>query len=150
MSDNRTPRELTVRAKSERPKRWQPSNDLPTPNPEPGWTFRWIRLSMLGNVDPMNLSSKLREGWEPVKAADHPEIAFGMVENDRFKDNIVFGGLMLCKTPDEFVEDRTAHYNNQANSQMTAVDQNLMRANDPRMPLFNNRETRVSRSGKAS
>ena len=70
----RTPRDLETRAKAERPKAWMPPQTLPDPNPEPGYAFRWIRISTLGNSDPSNVSAKLREGWEPVKASDHPEV----------------------------------------------------------------------------
>ena len=98
----------------------------------------------MGNVDPTNVSSKLREGWEPVKATDHPEITLVSVENERFKDNIVQGGLMLCKAPVEMVEERNSYYNQQAKSQMDSVDNNLMRENDPRMPLFNDRRSKVT------
>ena len=66
------------------------------------------------------------------------------VEQERFKDNIVIGGLMLCKAPVELVEERNAYYNEQAKSQMSSVDNNLMRENDPRMPLFNDRKTKVT------
>jgi hypothetical protein len=68
----RTPRELETRAKFERPKQWMAPELLPTPNPEPGYAFRWIRTAILGKTDPSNVSSKLREGWEPVKASEHP------------------------------------------------------------------------------
>jgi hypothetical protein len=71
------------------------------------------------------------------------------VENERFKDNVVIGGLMLCKAPKEFVEDRNAYYLNQANAQINSVDNNFMRENDPRMPLFAERKTTVS-FGKGS
>ena len=71
---NRVPRETESRVKMERPKQWLPPELLPTPNPEDGYNFRWIRVSTLGTSDPMNVSSKLREGWEPVKASEHPEI----------------------------------------------------------------------------
>ena len=70
----RTPRELESREKAERPKMWRPPELLPNPNPEPGYAFRWIRLSTLNNPDPMNISSKFREGWEPAKASEHPEV----------------------------------------------------------------------------
>jgi hypothetical protein len=66
------------------------------------------------------------------------------VENAYFKDNIVIGGLMLCKTPTDFVEDRNKFFNTQAADQMRTVDNNLMRENDPRMPLFNERKTKVT------
>jgi hypothetical protein len=79
-----------------------------------------------------------------VKASDHPEITMVSVENERFKDNVVIGGLMLCKAPVEMVEERNNYYNQQARSQMESVDNNLMRENDPRMPLFNERKTKVT------
>jgi len=144
MAENRTNRELETREKTTRRKSWAPSELLPTPNPEPGYDFHWVRISTLGAADPMNVSSKLREGWEPCKASDHPEITLMMVENDRFKDNIVIGGLMLCKTPTELVDERNAYYNEQAKNQMNAVDNNFMRENDPRMPLFKERKSTVS------
>jgi hypothetical protein len=92
----------------------------------------------------MNVSLKLREGWEPVKAVDHPEVHLMAIENDRFKDNIVVGGLMLCKAPKEMVQDRNAHYQEQADAQINSVDNNFMRENDPRMPLFAERKSRVT------
>lgn len=144
MAENRLDRELTTRVKTERKKSWAPAQLLPDPNPEPGYAFRWVRVSTLGNADPMNVSSKLREGWEPVKATDHPEVQLMNDTNSQFKDSIVVGGLMLCKTPTELTEQRDAYYQNQAKGQMESVDNNLMRENDPRMPLFNERKTKVT------
>jgi hypothetical protein len=79
-----------------------------------------------------------------VKAADHPEITMVTVENERFADNVVIGGLMLCKAPKELVEERNDYYSTQTKSQMHSVDNNFMRENDPRMPLFNERKTKVT------
>ena len=143
MAETRTNRELETREKNARRRSWQRPELLPTPNPEPGYEFRWIRVSTLGTADPMNVSSKFREGWEPVKASDHPEIQMLVVENDKFKDNVVIGGLMLCKTPTELVEDRNAYYQQQTDAQMSAVDNNFMRESDPRMPLFKERQSTV-------
>lgn len=140
----RTPRELDTRAKMERPKSWMPPQLLPDPNPEEGYSFRWIRISTLGTQDPMNVSSKLREGWEPVKASDHPEIQLMGGGSGRFADSIEIGGLLLCKTPKEFTEQRDAFYRKQAEGQMNSVDNNFMRENDPRMPLFKDRRTEVT------
>lgn len=144
MAENRVNRELLTREKTSRARTWAPPTLLPDPNPEPGYEFRWIRLSTLGTKDPMNVSAKLREGWEPVKASDHPEVHLEMVEDSRFKDNIVVGGLMLCKIPSEMVEQRNAYYNGQAQAQMTSVDNNFMRENDPRMPLFAEKRSKVT------
>ena len=141
----RNPRELNTRASSERPKQWMPPTMLPDPNPEPGYVFRWIRLSTLGTNDPGNISSKLREGYEPVKLSDHPEInIMGEEAKGRFADTIQIGGLMLCKIPQEFVAQRDAYYQKQADSQMQSVDNSFMRENDPRMPLFKERRSEVS------
>ena len=81
---------------------------------------------------------------EPVKAADHPEITLVSVENERFSDNIVMGGLMLCKAPEEMIEERSEYYETQTKSQMQSVDNNLMRESDARMPIFNERKTKVT------
>jgi len=144
MAENRINREQTTREKTVRKKAWARPEVLPSPNPEPGYEFHWVRVSTQGQVDATNVSSKLREGWEPVKASDHPEITMVTVENDRFKDNVVIGGLMLCKAPVEMVEERNEYYGQQADAQMNSVDNNLMRENDPRMPLFNERKSKVS------
>jgi hypothetical protein len=137
-------RELETRDTVERPKKWSPPQLLPEPNPEPGYGFRWIRLSTLGAADAINISSKLREGWEPVKASDHPEVQLMGGLALRFPDSIEIGGLLLCKTPIEFTEQRDTHYRDQANNQMASVDNNFMRENDPRMPLFKERSTKVT------
>ena len=144
MADNRINREQTTREKATRKKAWQRPEILPSPNPEPGYEYHWVRVSTQGLVDATNVSSKLREGWEPVKAKDHPEITMVTVENEKFKDNVVIGGLMLCKAPQEMVEERTEYFTQQTDSQMQSVDNNLMRENDPRMPLFNERNSRVT------
>ena len=140
----RVNRDLDTREQTERPKKWMPPQLLPDPNPEPGYAFRWIRLSTLGNADAMNISSKLREGWEPVKASEHPEIRLLGGQSNRFPDSIEVGGLLLCKTPVEFTVDRDAYYRQQAESQMASVDNTYMRENDPRMPMFKERKSTVS------
>lgn len=140
----RNPRELDTRAKAERPKQWMVPDVLPHVNEEPGYVFRWIRVSTLGAADPRNISMKLQEGWEPVKASDHPETYVAETGAGRFPDSIQIGGLMLCKTPKEFTEQRNAFYQRQADGQMQSVDNNYMRESDPRMPLFRERKSEVS------
>ena len=144
MAENRKPRELDTREKAERPKQWMPPQLLPDPKPEEGYAYRWIRISSQGKDDPTNLSGKLREGWEPVRASDHPEIRlFGKTEG-QFEDSIQVGGLMLCKTPVEFTQQRDAYYQQQADAQMQSVDNTYMRENDPRMPMFKERKSTVT------
>lgn len=140
----RTPREFESRAKAERPKQWMPPTLLPDPTPEEGYVYRWIRVSTLGTNDPGNVSGKLREGWEPVKASDHPEIQLMGGGESRFPGSIEIGGLLLCKTPAELVQQRNGYYQRQAEGQMQSVDNSYMRESDARMPLFRERKSEVS------
>jgi hypothetical protein len=149
MATNRLQRELESRNQSERPKQWSQPELLPEPDKQPGYAYRWIRVSTLQQSDPRNLSGKLREGWEPVGVEEQPQFQLLVDPNSRFKDNIEIGGLLLCKTPIEFVEQRNKHYSEQAGAQMLAVDNALMRQSDPRMPLFNEGKTTTS-FGKGS
>jgi len=149
MADNKLTRELNTRALQERPKQWTPPELLPEPDKEAGFAYRWVRVSTLNNADPRNLSAKLREGWEPVKIEEQPKFQLLVDPNSRFKDNIEIGGLLLCKTPIEMVEQRNEYYSAQSKSQTEAVDNNLMRQSDPRMPIFNERKSSSS-FGKGS
>lgn len=141
---NRQARSAETRQAAARKKSWQRPELLPTPNPQDGYEYHWVRVSTNGQVDATNVSAKLREGWEPCKAADHPEITMVTVENQRFKDNVVIGGLMLCKAPVEMVTERNDYFAQQSKAQMDSVDNNYMRENDPRMPLFSDRKTKVT------
>lgn len=147
-TDNRQDRELDVRETFTRPAQWAPASALPEIKKEPGWAYRWIRTSMMGQADATNVSSKMREGWEPVSLAAHPELKLFVDANTRFKDSVEVGGLLLCKIPEEFVDQRTAYYNKQTQSQTEAVDNSFMKENDARMPLFKEKKSSVSKFGK--
>jgi hypothetical protein len=98
----------------------------------------------LGQSDARNVSAKFREGWEPVRIEEQPQFKFLVDPSSRFKDNIEVQGLLLCKTPEEFVEQRSEYFQRKNNAQMESVDNNYMRENDPRMPLFKERRTTTS------
>ena len=144
MAENRIARELESRESAQRNKVWTPPQTLPAPNPQPGWVFRYIRTSTMGVADPQNTSAKFREGWEPVKAEDHPELMLHADPNSRFKGNVEIGGLLLCKAPTELMKQRDDHYAKQAQAQINSVDNSFMRLNDERMPLFNERRSTTS------
>lgn len=139
MADNRTPRELETRASVEK-RRWTPASTLPEPSPDPDYTFRWIATAIAGIHDPANTSKKFREGWEPVKLQDHPEL--GLVGTNK-DGNVEIGGLMLCKMPNYMVQQRTEHFNNAAAEQLRAVDSQFKNVEDPRMPLYSEKSTEV-------
>ena len=141
MAENRIKRDTDTRDLQERPKQWQQPELLPEPDKEAGYAYRWVRVSTLNQADPRNLSSKLREGWEPVRLEEQPKFQLLIDPQSRYKDNIEIGGLLLCKAPEEFVAQRAAYFANQTQSQTEAVDNNLMRQSDPRMPLFKERKS---------
>jgi len=144
MATNRKPRELEDRVLAERPKQWMPPELLPEPDKEPGYKYRWIRVSLLNNADPRNISKAMREGYEPVKIEEQPKFRLLIDPNSRFNGNIEIGGLLLCKTPEEFVEQRAKYYDDLTKQQTEAVDNNLMRQSDPRMPLFKESKSSAS------
>jgi hypothetical protein len=123
---------------------WKAPEVLPSPDPRPGWKHRWVRISIMGNSDPSNISSKLREGYEPCKGEDYPELMLHAATEGRFKGNIEVGGLLLCRIPEEFMEQRADFYAQQNKAQVESVDNNFLRQSDARMPLFSEKQTKVS------
>jgi hypothetical protein len=143
-TQNRLARELDTRAVTQRAEAWRPPETLPMPEDRPGWKHRYVRISTMGTADPSNISSKLREGYEPCKAEDYPELMMHATVEGRFKGGIEIGGLLLCRIPEEFLKQRADYYDKQNKSQIDSVDNNFLRENDPRMPLFSERKTKVT------
>ena len=142
---DRTPRSAENRAEKARLKPWQPPSLLDAPDAPEGYVYRWIRESMVGQEDKANMSKRIREGWEPVRAEDHPEFEAPTVEDGKHAGVIGEGGLILAKMPIEIVEQRREYYRKMASDQMEAVDSNLMRESDSRMPISKpNRKTQVT------
>jgi len=153
MVESRLDREVGTRDATKRAQAWTPPSTLPSPAPQEGWAFRWIRTAAMGQSDPTNVSAKFREGWVPCKAEDHPEMQVFRDPNvnNRFKDNIEVGGLLLCKAPIEMIKQRDEYYRNAAESQVQAVDNTYMKLQaDPRMPLFNEKQRTKVSFGKGS
>ena len=99
---------------------------------------------MLNNADPRNVSARLREGWEPVKLEEQPKFRLLVDPDSRFQGCIEIGGLLLCKTPTELVDQQQAYYQNLTRQNEEAVNNSLMRQSDARMPLFREGKTSVS------
>jgi len=144
MAENKLARELETREQTERPKTWQPASALPEPDKQPGYAYRWIRVSSMGQQDAKNVSAKLREGWEPVRIEEQPKFKFLTDANSQFKDNIEIAGLLLCKIPTEFMDQRRDYYSKATRDNIAAVDSNFMRESDARMPLFNEKRSTTS------
>lgn len=140
MTDARTPRDEVSREKEEH-QEYQPSSALPDPHPDPKFSYRWVATHIMGALDPVNASKRFRDGWEPCKAKDHPELHIPGNKDG----NVELGGLMLCRMPKDRAQARTRYYQQQNEAQMTSVDNNFMRNNDARMPLFSERKSEESR-----
>ena len=143
-AQNRLDRELDTRAAMQRPTSWRAPETLPSPDPRPGVSHRWVRTSMVGHSDAQNISSKFREGYEPCKAEDYPEMMMHASTEGRFKGNIEVGGLVLCSIPSEFLVQRDAHFARINKATMESVDNNFMKDNDPRMSKFSEKSTKVT------
>lgn len=142
---DRTPRDQQNREAKKR--KWRNPHQLLDPHARDGVAHRWVRAKLLGEDDTKNVTSKFREGWEPAPASEYPEI-------EGFKSdsgNIEYGGLILCRTDQEVVDERTEHYRNVNAQQMNGVDRNFLRENDRRMPLLQpERSTKTTFGGRGS
>lgn len=141
---NRAVRDLESRDTTYRPSYWKAPEVLPMPDERPGWKHRYVRLSTNGVADPSNISSKLREGYEPCKADEYPELMMHAAIEGRFRGGIEIGGLLLCRIPAEFMEQRAKHFANLNQSQMESVDNNFLRESNPKMPLFSEKKSNVT------
>lgn len=139
---SRAPRK--TREQDERPKVWQPASMLPEPDKQAGYVYRWVRVATLGQNDARNISSKLREGWEPVRIEEQPQFRMFVDPDSRFKDNIEVAGLLLCKAPKEMMDQRKEYFAQKNQAQMDSVDNNFMRESDARMPLFREKKSSTS------
>jgi hypothetical protein len=129
----RTERRKETRQQETRRKPWQPPQMLEAPNPPSGYVHRWIRVAMRGEEDKMNVHSKLREGWEPVRADEYPDYEAPIIDDGKYQGVIGQGGLMLCRIPEETARERNEYYGSRTRQQMTAVDQDLMKEQHPSM-----------------
>ena len=132
----RTPREIESREASQRIQSWENPSNLPAPTEQAGWVFRYIRTSLLGQADNPNVSRIFREGWEPCRLEDHPELQIHMMDHNSewsVKGNVEIGGQLLCKMPKEKAEARDNYFNDLAQSQVDSVDNTYFKDQDSRM-----------------
>jgi len=146
MTDRKS-RESETRETKTRRKPWAPPSRLEAPEAPAGYVHRWIRVAMRGEEDKMNVNTKLREGWEPVRKDEYPDYEAPTIDEGRYEGVIGQGGLMLCRIPVETAQERSAYYGLRTREQMVAVDQDLMKEQHPSMPISNNRQSRVSFGG---
>jgi len=131
---DRSNRESATREKQERKVDWKPPSTLDAPEAPVGYKHRWIRESVMDYDDRNNVHKKRREGWELVRADEHPEFDAPVIDEGKNAGCIGVGGLILARIPEEIVEQRNKHYNQVAQNQMDAVDRDWMSENNPAMP----------------
>ena len=147
-NNTKTYRANQTRTKSERPKVWVPPSSLDAPPAPDGFRYRWIRAESVGFQDTKNISGRLREGYELVRseevenASDYP-----VVDDGKYKGVIGVGGLLLAKVPVEIAKQRMDHMSNKHKDRSEAVENDLMKEQDQRMPINVDRQSRVTFGG---
>lgn len=145
---DRTPRNTATREKDSRRKPWTPPSSLDAPPPPEGYVHRWIRESVMGYDDNKNLSARLREGFELVRADEYPDFAAPTIQDGKHAGVIGVGGLILARFPNESKSERDRFYREKTADQMDAVDNDLMREQHSSMPIHNDRQSRVTFGAK--
>ena len=143
----KTPRSETTREATSRVKFWKPPNSLEAPEAPAGFVHRWIRTEVLGQDDAKNVHSRLREGYEPVRAEEYPNFKAPTIIDGSLKGVIGVGGLILCRISKELVAQRNAYYKKRTEGQQESVDNELMKDEHPSMPISKERQSRVTFGG---
>jgi hypothetical protein len=145
---NKTSRASQTRSKSERPKVWVPPSALDAPPAPDGFRYRWIRAEVQGYQDTTNVSSRLREGYELVRAEEVENIGdYPVIEDGKYKGIVGVGGLLLAKVPVEIAKQRQEYMASRHKERSEAVENDLMREQDSRMPINVDRQSRVTFGG---
>jgi hypothetical protein len=138
---NRNTREQQRMTREQLASEYAPPSTLPELPKKPGYKWKWVATHVLGNYEPTSTSRSMRDGWEPVKASEIPELEY--LKNG--KGMIEIGGLLLCQCPEDRIAKRDAYYEQQSVNQTASVEAQFMRGSDPRMPLFSESKTSVTR-----
>jgi hypothetical protein len=102
----------------------------------------------MGQDDRKNLSARLREGFELVRADEYPDFEAPSIQDGKHAGVIGVGGLVLARFPVESKKERTEYFNKKTEEQISAVDNDLMRESNPSMPISKpDRQTRVTFGG---
>ena len=143
-------RESETRVKTERRKPWAPPSQLDAPPAPAGFVHRWIRAESVGQMDQKNVSARLREGWEFVRADEYPELEWPQIDTGKYEGVIAVGGLMLARIPLETVKERAAHFAQVTQDKDDAIANDPLKDQHPSMPVSRESRSQVSFGGKKS
>ena len=148
----RTSRESETRKENTKPKSWAPPSSLDAPPAPQGYAHRWIRTSVTGFEDTANVTKKLREGWDFVRADELESSGeasrYPILQQGQYKGCIGIGGLVLARIPEEILKSRAEYFTRITQDQINAVDNDLMKEQRPEMPINIDRQSRVTFGGK--
>ena len=142
-----TSRASSTRSKTERPKVWTPPSSLDAPPAPDGFRHRWIRAESLGFSDTKNVSARLREGFELVRADEYPDSQYPVITDGKYAGVIGVGGLLLARISEEIAKQRAAYIDNLSKGQDEAVEHDLMKEQHKSMPINVDRQSRVTFGG---
>ena len=145
---DRSNRESATREKQERRKAWPPPSQLDAPPAPIGYKHRWIRERVMDYDDKANIYKRQREGYELVRADDYPDTDYPVIDEGKNAGVIGQGGLLLARIPEEIVDERNQYFMDKTNTQMEAVDRDLMKESNPAMPISKERKSQVAFGGK--
>ena len=143
----KTSRASQTRVKAEAPKTWTPPSSLDAPPAPDGFRHRWIRVEVLGFDDTKNVSGKLREGWELVRADEYPDQSYPSLTTGKYAGGIGVGGLVLARLPEEIAKSREAYFKKQTKERDDAINNDILKEQHPSMPINSERQTRVTFGG---
>ena len=143
----KTSRASSTRSKTERPKVWTPPSSLDAPPAPDGFRHRWIRAESLGFSDTKNVSARLREGFELVRADEYPDSQYPVITDGKYAGVIGVGGLLLARISEEIAKQRAAYIDGLTKGQDEAVEHDLMKEQHKSMPINVDRQSRVTFGG---
>ena len=148
IEENKTSRASQTREKTSRKKVWSPPSSLDAPPAPDGFRYRWIRAEVAGFQDTKNITGRLREGYELVRAEEVENAGdYPILDEGKYKGVIGVGGLLLAKVPIEIAQQRQDYMTNRHKDRSEAVANDLMREQDSRMPINVDRQSRVTFGG---
>ena len=133
--ENKTSRAAVTRSKTERPKEYKPPSSLDAPTAPDGFRHRWIRAESMGFNDTKNIHGRLRSGYELVRADEYDTEDYPVVMDGKYAGVIGVGGLLLARIPEELAQSRIDYQKRQTEGQDEAVENDLLKDQDKRMPM---------------
>ena len=145
--DTKTSRAAETRTKTERPKEYKPPSSLDAPPAPDGFRHRWIRAESLGFNDQKNIHGRLRSGYELVRADEYKDSDFPVILDGKYAGIIGVGGLLLARIPEELAQQRIDYQKKLSDGQDEAIETDLLRDQDKRMPIKIDRNSKQTFGG---